>query len=242
MGAEVLSRDEARRVAIDACGLTTDFGDVAAALERLAVVQLDAINAVARAHELTLATRVTGLATTAVDEALWGRPDHAVAFEYPAHAASLVPIADWPLWGFRMRRTRTADIDWRPEPEVRARLVAAITEQGPLTMRQLRGQDRAGNGWDWSPTKTAIEYLVWSGELACVRREGWHRIFDLPERVIPDHLLDQNVDDHTCLVRLLTRAGRALGIATADDLSTICGSGRTRCWPPSGTPRCCRSV
>ncbi|HEY9474971.1 MAG TPA: crosslink repair DNA glycosylase YcaQ family protein [Mycobacteriales bacterium] len=228
VGAEGLSLGEARRVAVGAGGLTTGFGDVTTALERLAVVQLDAINAVARAHQLTLAARVTGLTAMAVDEVLWGRPDRSVAFEYPAHAAALVPITDWPLWAFRMRRTRTAELDWRPEPTVRARLVAAITDQGPLTMRQLRGQDRAGNGWDWGPTKTAVEYLVWSGELACVRRQGWHRVFDLPERVIPSHLLDQNVDDHTCLVRLLTRAGRALGVATVDDLADYPRIGKDR--------------
>ncbi|HEY9388531.1 MAG TPA: hypothetical protein VIR27_02030 [Mycobacteriales bacterium] len=139
VGAEGLSLGEARRVAVGAGGLTTGFGDVTTALERLAVVQLDAINAVARAHQLTLAARVTGLTAMAVDEVLWGRPDRSVAFEYPAHAAALVPITDWPLWAFRMRRTRTAELDWRPEPTVRARLVAAITDQGPLTMRQLRG-------------------------------------------------------------------------------------------------------
>jgi uncharacterized protein len=155
-----------------------------------------------------------------VSDALWGRPDGGpVAFEYWAHAASLVPVADWPLWGFRMRHTRNADLDWRPERALRARILATVADQGPLTMRQLRGDERAGAGWSWGPTKTAVEYLVWAGELACVRREGWHRLFDLPERAIPEHVLRREVDDHTGVVELLGRAGQALGVATADDLA-----------------------
>jgi uncharacterized protein len=216
---EALSLDEARRVAVAASGIAGGFAGVEQALNHLAVVQLDGINAVARAHELTLATRTIDVATPVVDAALWGPGQPPVAFEYWAHAASLIPLADWPLWEFRRRRTRTADLDWRPEPATRVRLTAAVADQGPLTMQQLRGEERAGKGWDWGPTKTAVEYLIWTGELACVQRRKWNRVFDLPERVIPAHLLHQELDDDAALATLIGRAGRVLGVATADDLA-----------------------
>ena len=214
-----LSLEDARRVAIHAAGLTRAFAGVREALDHLAVVQLDAINAVARAHELTLATRTAGLTTGVVDDALWGESRAPVAFEYWAHAASLIPLADWPLWEFRRRRTRTADLGWRPEPAAQAQVIAAVADQGPLSMQQLRGGERAGSGWDWGPTKVAVEYLIWTGELACVRRRNWNRVFDLPERVIPDHLRHGGGDEQAGLASLVGKAGRALGVATVDDLA-----------------------
>jgi len=216
---ETLSLQEARRVAIDAAGIAGTFDSVPETLNHLAVVQLDAINAVARAHQLTLATRTAGVTTAEVDEALWQQHRPPIAFEYPAHAASLVPLADWPLWEFRRRRTRTADLDWRPEPAVRARVHAAVADRGPLTMQQLRGGERAGRGWEWGPTKIAVEYMIWTGELACVRRTNWNRIFDLPQNAIPAHLLRHDIDDLTALAELTTRAGRVLGVATIDDIA-----------------------
>lgn len=216
--AQEISLDEARRVAVVASGITSEFSDVATALGYLAAVQLDAINAVARAHELTLAIRSAGQTTRTIDDALWNT-DEPVAFEYWAHAASLIPVGDWPLWAFRRRRTRTADIDWRPDSSTRARIIAAVADHGPSTMRQIRGDEQSGKGWDWSPTKTAVEYLIWSGELVCVRRQGWQRVFDLPQRCLPAHLLDQEADDDAGVVRLLTKSARVLGVATADDLA-----------------------
>ena len=72
------------------------------ALDVLGIVQLDTISALARAHQLTLATRAR-VTVTEVDRRLWdgARP---VAFETWAHAASLVPMSDWPAWQFRRRQ------------------------------------------------------------------------------------------------------------------------------------------
>ncbi|GAB7189027.1 hypothetical protein ATKI12_8858 [Kitasatospora sp. Ki12] len=214
-----LTQPEARRLAIHASALGRQHHTAEEVLDHLGIIQLDSINSVARAHQLTLGTRLPGLDAKQVDDTLWGDGQLPVAFEYMAHAASLVPIADWPLWNFRRHHTRTRDLDWRPDTQVQARLIGTIADRGPLTMRELRGEESPSQGWSWGPTKTAVEYLLWTGQLVCVTRRRWHRVFDLPERTIPAHLLKQEPDDHTALTQLLTKAGRAMGISTTDDLA-----------------------
>lgn len=211
-----LSPDEARATAIAAALPAGGTPTVTAALAHLHIVQLDGISALARAHQLTLTARVPESTITTVEDSLNNR-SRPIAFDYPAHALSLVPIADWPLWAFRRRATRRRP--QYPARHVRAALLDRIARDGPLPMRDLRQNAEPGTGWDWSPTKMAVEFLLWSGELASTRRAGGQRLFDLAEHCIPGrHFTDQEPDD-MCLTRLLGHAGKALGVATVDDLA-----------------------
>ena len=44
--------------------------------------------------------------------------------------------------------------------------------------------------WGWKPEKRALEHLFAAGELAIAGRQGFQRVYDLPERVIPREYLD----------------------------------------------------
>ncbi|MEV6575734.1 crosslink repair DNA glycosylase YcaQ family protein [Streptomyces sp. NPDC051577] len=210
-----LSLAEAREIAIAAALPADGFPHVTAALDHLHVVQLDSISTLARAHQLTLTTRIPGTTTADIDDALYAGPTP-VAFDYPAHALALVPLADWPLWAFRRRATRRRP--QYPDQQTRAALFDRITHEGPLPLRRLREAGETGTGWDWGSTKTAVEFLLWSGELASTRRTGGQRLFDLAERCIPAAHLNDELTDDECLIRLLGHAGTAMGVATADDL------------------------
>ncbi|MEU2951010.1 DNA glycosylase AlkZ-like family protein [Streptomyces xanthochromogenes] len=184
-------------------------------LQHLHAVQLDSISVLARAHQLTLATRIPNATTSDVDAAL-NTATTAAAFVYPAHALSLVPLADWPLWAFRRRHTRTRP--QYPDPRHRAAITDRIRAEGPLPLRALN-TDQPSNGWNWGSTKTALEFMVWAGDLACTRYAAGQRLFDLPERCIPHPLLGDDLDDDTCLTRLLEHAAKTLGVGTADDFA-----------------------
>src|SRR5438045_1298260 len=81
-------------------------GDVEEAVRRLSCVQLDSISTVERSHRIVLASRVGDYPRRTVTRLLAsGR-----VFEYWAHEASLVPIADWPLFRYRMAELR--DTGW----------------------------------------------------------------------------------------------------------------------------------
>jgi uncharacterized protein YcaQ len=74
--------------------------------------------------------------------------------------------------------------------------------------------------WDWSHTKHALEWLFWSGKITTATRRGsFARLYDLPERVLPQAILDLPTPDPESAQRaLIERGARALGIATAAEL------------------------
>ena len=43
----------------------------------------------------------------------------------------------------------------------------------------------AGGWWEWHAGKAALEFLWRGGQLAVARRQGFQKVYDLPERVIP---------------------------------------------------------
>ncbi|WP_243711490.1 crosslink repair DNA glycosylase YcaQ family protein, partial [Actinomadura sp. KC216] len=221
-----LGADEARRLQLRAQGLlgARPRGGVTAMLERLGAVQLDTISVLARSHELVPYARLGPVGRGAVEAAYWssanGHRKGYRAFEYWAHAASILPMADWPLFAFRRRAYLRRGWRWHKVPEgvcdeIRARLRA----DGPLTTKELGGAKASAEWWDWSDHKIGIEWLLDVGEVVCVERVGWRRVYDLAERAVPDELRTHEPDDDACLTELVARAGRALGVATRGDLA-----------------------
>jgi uncharacterized protein YcaQ len=98
------------------------------------------------------------------------------------------------------------------------KVLARLRAEGPLTATQLGGAKGGGPWWDWSDVKIAVEWLLDTGEVCCVRRTGWRRVYDLPERVLPAALLDAEPSDLECLTYLAGVTARALGVVTQADL------------------------
>jgi uncharacterized protein len=157
--------------------------DVAGEIGRLQAVQLDSIATVDRAHRLTLVSRIGAYEERDVSRLLAdGR-----IFEYWAHEACLLPIADYALFKRRMLALRDRHW-WGRERTAEGRKVerivlARIREEGALPVRAFEG--RSGPMWGWKPEKRALEHLFAAGELAIAGRDGFQRLYDLPERVIP---------------------------------------------------------
>jgi uncharacterized protein len=195
-------------------------GGVGGLLRRLGAVQLDTISVLARSHELVPYARLGPVGREAVEAAYWQRP--ARAFEYWSHAACVLPLEAWPLFAFRRRAFRVRGSRWHAvSPASCARVRARLRADGPLTVQELGGGRRGGEWWDWSEAKVSVEWLLDLGEVACVERRGWRRVYDLAERVVPAHLLAGEPDDAGCLRGLVERAGRALGVGTRADLAEV---------------------
>src|SRR5262245_34984251 len=161
--------------------------DIAATIERLQAGQLDSIATVDRAHRITLATRIGAYAEPDLTELLrTGR-----SFEYWAHEACLLPIEDYAL--FKRRMLELKDHHWWGRQRtaegrrVERLVLERIREEGALPVRAFEG--RSGPMWGWKPEKRALEHLFAAGELAIAGRQGFQRVYDLPERVIPEAAL-----------------------------------------------------
>lgn len=218
----VLTPEEVRRITLRAqgfIGADSRRGGVTGVLRRLGAVQLDTISVLARSHELVPYARLGAVGRDAVERAFWG-PATPVAFEYWAHAACVIPLEAWPYYAARRRGIRAQGQRWHKVSQQSCdEVLARLRTDGPLNATQLGGAKAGGPWWDWSEVKIAAEWLLDTGTAVCVRRAGWRRIYDLPERVIPKQLLDAEPTDAECLAYLVGVAARALGVATHADLT-----------------------
>ncbi|MFJ9042013.1 winged helix-turn-helix domain-containing protein [Streptomyces sp. NPDC102347] len=219
-----LSADEARRIALRAqgfLGAPDRRTGVRGVLRHLGAVQLDTISVLARSHELVPYARLGAVGRRTVEEAYWtqgsGRPH---AFEYWSHAACILPVEEWPHFAFR-RRAYRARPHWNHElPEgTYDQVIKQLRTEGPLTATELGGAKRTSEWWDWSGTKVAVERALMYGEVVCVERRGWKRVYDLAERAVPADLLHDELDDTECLRRLVRLAGQSLGVGTRADIA-----------------------
>src|SRR3954470_1142921 len=215
-----LSADEARRIVLRAQGFlgTPDRrAGVRGVLRHLGAVQLDTISVLARSHELIPYARLGAVGRKAVEDAYWSGGH---SFEYWSHAACILPVEEWPHFAFRRRAYRSRP-HWNHElPDgTYEQVIKQLRAEGPLTATDLGGAKKTSEWWDWSGTKVAVERALMYGEVVCVERRGWKRVYDLAERAVPADLLHDELDDTECLRRLVRLAGQSLGVGTRADIA-----------------------
>ncbi len=187
--------------------------EVESMIGRLGAVQLDSISAVERSHRIALASRVGVYPRGTVSKLLRsGR-----IFEYWAHEACLIPIADWPI--YRRVMLSSDDHPWwgdvlKREAALADHVLGEIRERGPLGSRHFEGKSGSGM-WSQKPAKRVLEALWNSGRLVVSERRSFQRLYDLPERVIPDQMLGAAVPGEEQFLRTLClRAVEARGVLT----------------------------
>ena len=212
-----VSATAVRRLAVAAQGYAGRYrrataASVEAAIRALSCVQLDSISTVERSHRIALAGRVGDYPHDAVSRLLAGGR----IFEYWAHEACLLPIESWPLFRRAMEnggRTWYGEVA-RQHPHLADEIRAEIRARGPLASRHFEGA--AGGGmWNWKPAKATLELLWNHGELAISGRQGFQRVYDLAERVIPRAQLEAPLPSETEVLRTLAeQAVRSRGVLT----------------------------
>ncbi|HEY5761149.1 MAG TPA: crosslink repair DNA glycosylase YcaQ family protein [Steroidobacter sp.] len=231
MGAakDSLSIGEARRVALGAqqflsAGAAPKSGKAFADMvRRLGVVQMDSVNVLVRSHYLPIFSRRGSYKSALLERAAY---DDRLLFEYWGHEASLLPMESYPLFRWRMDDARNG-VTWgklrRYATSHRDLVKAAldqIRERGPLGASELADAGKSkGSWWGWSQGKEILEWLFWIGDVTTARRRNFERLYDLPERVLPETVRMASVPAREDAQRELTMIGaRAMGIATARDL------------------------
>lgn len=225
---ESVSSAQARRIALAAQGFGRPRGPVGTrqlnlALQRLAVLQLDSVNVFERSHYLPLFARLGSYDKTLLDRLTFQRRSDYV--EYWAHQASVVPVSDWPLFGWRRRfyrEVKPSYVQWaREHPDMLDFLKGELAEKGPLSAGQVEHEktERTGPWWGWSDVKTGLEVLFDRGEVVASHRKNFERYYDLPERKLPAEVLQREVPEDDAVRELVRISARALGIGTVSDIA-----------------------
>lgn len=220
-----LSLVQARNLHLAAQGLlqpptrAARFADVAACVQRMALLQIDTIHVVSRSPYLVLHSRLGDYPREWLEDTL----ARGAVFETWAHEACFAPVDDLHThraynrqarqhWGLanarKMAATQRAHLD---------KLLAHVRDKGPVKSSDFERPEGQGSAWwGWKDEKRWLEALFAHGELMIARRENFHRVYDLSERVAPQLL--QPVDEpglDALNALLIEKAVIALGITQA---------------------------
>jgi uncharacterized protein len=228
-----LSIAEARRIALHAQGFTGQSRDTKATwpkmqamVEKLHLLQIDSVNVLVRSHYLPLYARLGHYDVAALDARCFTQKKRHF-FECWAHEASLVPLDLHPLMRWRMDRARAGNGTYKSMNayglDNKAFLKATlehIRNNGPIRASEVPGGGKAEGGWwGWSKGKITLETLFDQGLVTAATRQGFERIYDLPERVISAEVLNRPTpSERECFRLLIEKSAEALGIATEFDL------------------------
>ena len=220
-----LSNKDARAVFLHRHALSGDVPrDLPSLVDRIGFVQVDSVSTVERAHHMILSARSRPYRPRHLKAPL---ERHRAFFENWTHDASIIPTEFFPYWKLRFRReAESLAAKWnrwqRHGFEERfEEVLDRIREGGSCMSREMgEGGQKKGTGWwEWHPSKTALEYLWRTGDLAICRREGFQKVYDLTERVIPDAHRDPEPTEAETIDWACSAALDRLGFATSGELA-----------------------
>jgi uncharacterized protein YcaQ len=209
-----LTRDQARRIAVEAQLLAADRGDdVVGVAEQLGAIKIDPTATIAPAEHTILWSRIgsqyepTQLTKAVeVDRLLF-------EFDGSFRPMSLLPLMLPAMRRWPQRESTRAWLD--ANDRFRRDVLDRLRAEGPLLASAIPDTadvTRPPDGWyGTNQVVHMLDFLLRQGEIAIVRREGRHRVWDLAERVYPQDLPEY--DEAEAARALDERRLQAAGIA-----------------------------
>lgn len=201
-----ISNSIARKLFMERQGLSDNpqaqqsKNDLLALIQKMGFVQIDSIRSVERAHHMILFARNQNYQPELLRQLL---EEDRHLFEHWTHDASIIPTDFYPHWQRRFQhaevRLRERWKKLRPTSEqnnkpisfedMMAIVHSHIDQHGASMSRDFKTahhKKRTSDGWwNWHPSKTALEFLWRIGDLSISGRNGFQKIYDLSDRVIP---------------------------------------------------------
>ncbi|WP_404307413.1 winged helix-turn-helix domain-containing protein [Neorhodopirellula lusitana] len=221
-----LSAAQARRLVVVCQGLhrANPFGrseaGVLRCIDQLGYIQIDTISVIKRAHQHTFWTRLPSFQDGELDQAQRDRK----VFEYWSHAAAYLPMHDFRYCLPYMHAIASGQKHWRkPDKKMMASVMRRIRQDGPARARDFDSPPkRPADFWGGSkPAKVALEQLFIEGELMVSHRDGFQKVFDLTERVLPAGVDSTKPSSEEFYRYLILRTIRAQGIATEAEMGYL---------------------
>ena len=226
-----ISAPEARRIALAAQGFDRprpaqpdDKRHYRRVLHAIRVLQLDFVNVLVPAHFLMIWSRLGAYDRQRFERFLY---DSGEFTEQWAHEASVVSVHDWPL----LEHRRRAWTPWKRDPlrtiedpdAYLRNILEQVREQGGVIANDLpaaKSLPRKPGAWHRPVQRWALEHHFGRGQLGVRKRlANFQRVYDLPERLIPEAELGRELAIDDARRELLRQSAAALGVATLQDLA-----------------------
>ena len=199
-------------------------------ISRLGYIQIDTISVINRAHHHILWTRKNDYTEKHLHDL---QAKDKLIFEYWTHAMSFIPMADYRyvlpcMKNFDKPKSKWLKYRLKQSKKYLQPVLDRIRNEGPLSSSSFEDdpKHKGGTWWEWKPTKTALEYLFWRGDLMVAERKGFQKYYDLRERVLPPDI-DTTMPTKNELSRyFIHRALSALGIASEKEILKFMQPGR----------------
>ncbi|MEM1318654.1 MAG: crosslink repair DNA glycosylase YcaQ family protein [Bacteroidota bacterium] len=156
------------------------------AIERIGYVQIDTISVIARAHHHVLRTRIADYHSDYLRRL---EEEDRQVFEYWSHAAAYLPTRDYRYSLYRKAEIAAGKGHWREkDPRLMARVLQRLEAEGPLMSKDFKKDFPGPTAEMWAnhPANWAFRQLFMEGKIMVTGRRGFQKVYDLPERVLPD--------------------------------------------------------
>jgi uncharacterized protein YcaQ len=239
----LLTRQTARRLAIVKQHLAGKKpknpgpASIMSLMRAIRYVQIDPTNVVAPSHQLVFWSRLGSFKRSDLDRL---QLKEKKLFEYWAHQASIVLTEDYPLYQRRMKMFATENTLWstrlrewmKENSELRKHLLSELRGRGPLSTRDF--EDKSESRWrharhkwglresGWSSGRDVsrmLEFLFHQGEILVAGRQGRQKLWDLPEKVLPDWTPRTELSTGETEYLGAQLSLKALGVATPKQIS-----------------------
>ncbi|WP_343237274.1 winged helix-turn-helix domain-containing protein [Xanthomonas sp.] len=199
------------------------FGEGAEAVRlataHLGYVQIDTIHVIERSHHHVLYSRIPAYRKRDLDQAQ--SRDKSV-FEYWTHALAYVPVADYRMYVAQMARYRErADAAGSVDRADYAKLLRRIRDEGPLSIRDIDDEVLVEKTHPWGsrkPSRAALRYGFFSGELVVSQRSGMLKTYELSARHFGWSRRPRAASEAQFAQYLLQRALRSQGVVGVDSV------------------------
>lgn len=227
-----LTNTQARLLFLDRQGLSKpptpklSSGGLLTLIKDLGFVQVDSINTVARAHHMILFARNQTYRPQQLQHLL---ETERSLFEHWTHDAAVIPTEFYGYWKHRfLREEASLHKRWRNGrregfEEALSAVLEKIRHDGPTRTRDIETKrKKKGDGWwDWHPEKTALEFYWRTGRFSIRGRDGFQKIYDLSEHVIPDIHREHEVPPNAFVDWACSSALSRLGVATSGEVAAF---------------------
>ncbi len=187
-------------------------------IQKIGYTQIDTISVIQRAHHHVLQSRVPHYHPGMLEKLEGERS----IFEYWSHAASYLPMQDFRFSLPLKLEVQAKEKFWfKKDHKLMQSVLDRMKMEGPLRSRDFETEKKDLAMWETHPAKQALQNLFMEGKIMVKGREGFQKIYDLTERIVPTDVNTSTPTEEEYIRYLIRRDIKAHGLVALDDIGYL---------------------